>query len=258
MRTPGLVDRHSASRVLLVISLIFLFVLGLRIRRLGNLDVDLAKNQLPEPWTYRLQDMGPFERYLLELPQPFFQVLLDQQKTPHPRLSQSEFYGLADLDPQWKFRSLNYIRFSKPNRYDPKNKAVSNKVPLLSLNSATAEDLQKISGIGPVLSNRIISYRNYLGGFSQLSQCYEVYGLDSLVVQRLLKGFRIERIPQISKVDLDTVSLWELMRVPYVDRKLAQSIVLWRTRWGVFPIDSLAGLVGGDSIRIQRLALYLK
>ena len=258
MRTPGLVDRHSASRVLLVISLIFLCVLGLRIRRLGNPDVDPAKNQLPEPWTYRLQDLGSFERYLLELPQPFFQVLLDQQKTPQPRLTQSEFYGLADLDPQWKFRFLNYIRFSKPNRYNPKIKAAPNKVPLLPLNSATADAFQKVPGIGPVLSTRIVSYRNYLGGFSQLSQCYEVYGLDSLVVLRLLKHFRIEKMPQIPKVGLDTVSLWELMSVPYVDRKLAQSIILWRTRWGVFPFDSLAGLVGRDSVRIQRLALYLK
>lgn len=114
MRTPGLVDRHSASRVLLVISLIFLCGLGVRIWLYDNLYVNPEEDQLREPWTYRPQDMGPLERYLLELPQPFFQVFLDQQKTSYPRLSQSEFYRLAGLDPQWKFRSLNYIRFSKP------------------------------------------------------------------------------------------------------------------------------------------------
>lgn len=258
MRTPGLVDRHSASRVLLVISLILWCVLGLRYQKYRETLVHISKSQLPEPWTYALQDIGPMERYLLDLPQPFFRIISEQQKTAVRRHTQEEFYKLAALDPQWKFRSLEYIRFSRSYRLSRKKRLLTEKKTVFPLNSATAEALEKVSGIGPVLASRIIKYRTYLGGFSLPSQCYEVYGLDSLVVQQLLKQFRIEKIPQISQIDLDTVSYDKLVRLPYMDRELAKRLVLWRTRWGTFPIDSLERLVDRESVRIQRLALYLK
>jgi len=57
------------------------------------------------------------------------------------------------------------------------------------LNLAKADDLLPIYGIGPVLSQRIIKYRDALGGFKQESQLYKVYGLDSVVVLRLFDYF---------------------------------------------------------------------
>lgn len=57
------------------------------------------------------------------------------------------------------------------------------------LNLAKAEDLLPVRGIGPVLSQRIINYRDALGGYKKESQLYKVYGLDSVVVLRLFDYF---------------------------------------------------------------------
>lgn len=57
------------------------------------------------------------------------------------------------------------------------------------LNLANAEDLLPVRGIGPVLSQRIINYRDALGGYKKKSQLYKVYGLDSVVVLRLFDYF---------------------------------------------------------------------
>jgi competence ComEA-like helix-hairpin-helix protein len=49
----------------------------------------------------------------------------------------------------------------------------------INLNSADSAELVKLYGIGPVLSKRIIKYRNSLGGkFQSVDQLKNVYGLS--------------------------------------------------------------------------------
>ena len=57
------------------------------------------------------------------------------------------------------------------------------------INLAVKEDLKTINGIGEKLSERIIKYRSKLQGFSSLKQLYEVWGLDTEVVDKLLLVF---------------------------------------------------------------------
>ncbi|MCP4521823.1 MAG: helix-hairpin-helix domain-containing protein [Cytophagales bacterium] len=61
------------------------------------------------------------------------------------------------------------------------------RIETFELNTATAKDLKQVKGIGEKLSERIIKYRDKLGGFYQQEQLYEVYYLDSAVVQKTLK-----------------------------------------------------------------------
>lgn len=52
----------------------------------------------------------------------------------------------------------------------------------LSLNSATAADLESLPGIGPVLAARIVAYREQSGPFRSVDQLIEVAGIGSAVV----------------------------------------------------------------------------
>lgn len=60
-----------------------------------------------------------------------------------------------------------------------------------NLNTASASDLLPIHGIGPVLSKRIIKYRDAIGGYTNKDQLYKVYGLDSVVALRLFDYFYV-------------------------------------------------------------------
>ncbi len=51
---------------------------------------------------------------------------------------------------------------------------VSGKIPI---NSATKEQLMTVSGIGEVYAERIINYRNEIGGYTDLSQLKNVKGI---------------------------------------------------------------------------------
>ena len=80
------------------------------------------------------------------------------------------------------------------------------------LNAVDATALEIVSGIGPTLSKRIVNYRTYLSGFSIPDQCYEVYGLDSIVVARLFKRFEIQSSPKIKRLNIETASLNQLAK----------------------------------------------
>jgi competence protein ComEA len=49
----------------------------------------------------------------------------------------------------------------------------------IDINTADSAAFEKLYGIGPVLSARIIKYRRLLGGFARVEQLKEVYGLSA-------------------------------------------------------------------------------
>ena len=67
----------------------------------------------------------------------------------------------------------------------------SKTIEVKDLNTSTAADLTQVRGIGEVLSKRIIKYQTHLLSFDELDQPYELYGLDSLVVEKVKRQFKI-------------------------------------------------------------------
>jgi len=55
----------------------------------------------------------------------------------------------------------------------------------LDLNRATREELMLISGIGEVLSGRIVQYREILGGYTTLTQLTEIHGISYNTLERI-------------------------------------------------------------------------
>tara|TARA_A200000113_G_scaffold222120_1_gene235170 strand:- start:183 stop:539 length:357 start_codon:yes stop_codon:yes gene_type:complete len=117
--------------------------------------------------------------------------------------------------------------------------------------------LIKVYGIGETLSKRIIKYRKFLGGFVSLDQLYEVYGLDSVVVDRLIKKFEITISPKLEKVQLSNASLSDLEAIPYLNRQEAKKIIRYRTLHPSMVNEDLHKIADFDTLKIKRISLYL-
>mgnify|MGYP003864620281 CR=1 FL=1 len=143
-----------------------------------------------------------------------------------------------------------------------KTSAITNVKPkeivIRDLNSATAEDLKKINGIGEKLSARIVKFRDRLGGFLVEEQLFDVYGLESDVAEKTLKRFKLLTKPEIEKIDLNAATVDELAKLIYLRYRIAEEIVAYREANGrIKSFDELAQIEDFPANKIERIALYL-
>ncbi len=99
------------------------------------------------------------------------------------------------------------------NNSEPK-KPESDAKDLIDLNIVDTLQLQKIKGIGSVLSNRIIKYRKLLGGFVRIDQLKEVYGLSEKVYEASRELF-IVNTTKVKKIKLSARKIKEISKHPY-------------------------------------------
>lgn len=150
-------------------------------------------------------------------------------------------------------------RFQKPFTSSTKRPRTQ-KFPAgtqVELNQADSLTLQKVPGIGPVFSRRIIKYRDLLGGFYTVHQLAEVYGIDADKYAALEPWFIVDttfiRPLAVNQADYRT-----LIRHPYLNKQ--QTKILLRL------IERKGKLQGWEELRlldefppgeIERLRYYL-
>ena len=210
--------------------------------------------QTPIVYQYNPNYLTDYRAYTLGLPPEAFDKLLRYRQTNSYVNTPKQFQEDTKLSDSLMEKLLAQLKFSKPlYKSKTKNRIVLKK----DINKASASDFQEVSGIGAVLSERIVKYRSYLSGFSVLEQCYELYGLDSLVVQRLWERFEIQSLPEIERLDFTTVSLQELEQIPYLNRADARKIIAHRTKNIGISTVTLSELFVNFPNKLQGIKLYL-
>ena len=134
----------------------------------------------------------------------------------------------------------------------------SKEVVFLDLNLANADSLIKIRGIGEVLSERIIKYRDALGGFASADQLKEVYGLKPEVIEKVLERYYVES-PQLSRLNLNEDSLKVLAQHPYISYSLAKVIVAYKEQHGDYKnIEELREIKLMNDSLFRKLSPYVR
>ncbi len=100
----------------------------------------------------------------------------------------------------------------------------------IELNSCNKEDLMQLHGIGDKLSDRIIKFRDGLGGFYDVNQLSQVYGIEETTFNKIQGQLYVKG--KIKKININLASESELSSHPYINYKLAKSIVEYRNQHG--------------------------
>jgi len=161
---------------------------------------------------------------------------------------------LTELQPYFKFKQAN---FDQQKTIYTQEFPSKKEVRVKDLNSATAMELKAVYGIGEKLSVRIVKFRDRLGGFLANEQLYDVYGLDSITVEKTLKRFQVIKVPRIEKINVLSASVEELASLVYIRRNVAENIVIYRETQGIESLEDLKAVEGFPTDKITRIGLYL-
>ncbi|GAB4417962.1 MAG: hypothetical protein OHK0039_28930 [Bacteroidia bacterium] len=147
---------------------------------------------------------------------------------------------------------------------------------LLDINRADSAAWDRLPGIGPVLSARIVKYRRSVGGFRSVEQLKEVYGLPAETFERIREQLYVSaftaptpptyarRAPQRQpkaappRLDINTATAEELRQLPGIGPVLSERIVKYRRSLGGFDqVEQLAQVYQLEATTLDALRPYL-
>ncbi|MBK9390889.1 MAG: helix-hairpin-helix domain-containing protein [Bacteroidetes bacterium] len=130
-----------------------------------------------------------------------------------------------------------------------KNIAIQRKKTLtVDINRCDTAELIRLPGIGPVLSVRIIKYRQLLGGYVNKEQLKEVYGLPPETYETIMDMVTVDTL-YIKKIEINSADYKILARIPYFTRSEVNSILKYRELEG--RIKSLEELIDNKIIGVE-------
>lgn len=91
-----------------------------------------------------------------------------------------------------------------------------------------------------------------------MDQLYQVYGLDTTVVKAMKVLFSVQGIPVIHKISVNNASVYELQRLSFFTKELAEKIVSERAKNGLFnDFKKISNILILTEDKIEIIKLYL-
>lgn len=142
---------------------------------------------------------------------------------------------------------------------------------LIDINRADLQGLQRISGVGPTIAQRIIDYRNTHGAFSSIDDLQKVKGIGPKTMERIrpqvtvqggttyTSGTTYSQKSQTSSgnsslIDINHASQSELERISGVGPATAQRIIDYRNKHGSFSrVEDLLQVRGIGASKLDQI-----
>jgi competence protein ComEA len=155
-------------------------------------------------------------------------------------------YGIDEVHAK---RLIPFVDIGVDKPVSIKSYTQQKQKPLFDINSCDSSSLVRLQGIGPVLSARIIKFRNLLGGFARIDQLKEVYGLP-LETYNLISVRLFADTSLLKRINVNSAGYSELTRLPYIEKYEATSIIKYRELKG--RINNLTELTENKIITVEK------
>lgn len=128
------------------------------------------------------------------------------------------------------YRDSSYYQ-KDTSKLKPLPKRQNYLVEKVELNLCDTADITRIPQFGSKRAQKIIEYRDRLGGFHSMEQLHEIYILQNMDISYCEKYFTIN--PSfVKKIKVNTMSYKDLKAHPYFDAYLAKTVVNYREKNG--------------------------
>jgi len=225
-----------------------------------SLHQNALKEKTPKHFSFNPNFISSYKGYELGMSLKEIELLHNFRSSKKWINSTKDFQRVTGVSDSLLSAISPYFKFPKWVSQSQKQiKSKLQKQSKLDLNLATSEQLQKVYGVGPKLSERIIRYREkFKGGFADIVELKGVYGLSQEVIENISKTFKIDRPRPIQRVNLNTASQEDFVKIPFIDYELAYNIVEMRTLKEVYSsIKELTKLKDFPVEKLDIISLYL-
>jgi competence protein ComEA len=181
-----------------------------------------------------------------------------------------KIYNLSEKD---YFRISGYIRIKSSSEAYTKNESgfssnsykesfvnsgyTKPKSATIDINLADTTEYIALPGIGSKLANRIIQFREKLGGFYKVEQIAEVFALPDSTFQKIKPRLVINQNP-ITPFNINHASKDDMKNHPYIKWTLANAIVEYRTQHGPYvTLEDLLKIALINEDVLEKLKPYL-
>ncbi len=158
------------------------------------------------------------------------------------RIKGGQFKSVEDLKRIYSIDSLTFSRVCsrfvvKKTKYPLKD--VTTKIKYkkpdfqVEINKSDTITLSLIPGIGSALSRRIVKYRDKIGGYYDIDQLSEVYGVSNELIAKI-SSFIIVDSSLIVPKNLNQLSIFQMKGHPYLDFYKTKEIIEYRKSSGSF------------------------
>ena len=163
------------------------------------------------------------------------------------------------LIPFVKIENANTTNYYEKRTYETKTFEKGKYTPnIIEINNADTSLLIALPGIGSKLSQRILTFRDKLGGFYKVEQIGETFGLSDSTFQKLKPRFTISKSP-LRQININTASLDEMKIHPYLRYAIANAIIQYRTQHGNYAtVEDLKKIMLITDDIFNKVVPYLK
>ncbi len=180
------------------------------------------------------------------------------------RTKGGKFYKADDLKKIWGLPDGFYdhvkAHISISKEYPKSEKFIvateKKKSWTIDINKADTSTLIALPGIGSKLANRILNFRDKLGGFYAIEQVGETYGLADSTFQKVKPFLFVS--DEVKKFNINAVTKDDLKVHPYIKWTLANAIVEYRNQHGNFKqLEDLKNITIIDEPTFKKIVHYL-
>jgi competence protein ComEA len=154
-------------------------------------------------------------------------------------------------------RTKQFLISNERQNREPFPRHAGKNYILTDVNLADSNDWCKLPGIGERLAARIIHFREKLGGFYEIQQVAETFGLADTTFQKIKPYLEIHAV-SLRRLDINTASKEILQSHPYIRWQIARAITEYRLQHGSFhSLNDLLQIAQMDQVKFEKLKPYL-